>query len=136
MTSATRTLVDLGAVAPAAVVASAPDSELEVRTARVFRRARLAGWVSHAVVEGFEVDFVFAEQRLVVEVDGWPAHGARRDQWEDDRERDLVLAARGWLVVQLTWRMVTRAPGRAADRLAAALSQRSPGSTSATGGRT
>ncbi len=35
-----------------------------------FRRAGLASWVFHAVVEGYEVDVVFALERLIVEVDG------------------------------------------------------------------
>ena len=35
-----------------------------------FRRAGLASWVFHAVVEGYEVDVVFALERSIVEVDG------------------------------------------------------------------
>lgn len=102
-----------------------PDSALESQTARVFRRAGLERWVFHAVVEGHEVDFAFPAERLVVEVDGWRYHGADREQWERDRDRDLHLASLGWTVVRLTWRMITHQPALAARRLQAALDHRS-----------
>ena len=100
------------------------DSELEAAMRRVFRRAEIAGWTFHEVVEGYEVDFCFRVERLIVEVDGWAWHGARRDRWERDHDRDLALTALGWLVVRVTWRMVQRQPAVAADRLRAALKSR------------
>ena len=103
---------------------SVPDSVLESAMARVFAEAGLGGWRFHAVVEGFEVDFCFAAEKLIVEVDGWTWHGADRARWEDDRARDMILTAAGWLVVRVTWRMVTRQPGLVDARLRATLAHR------------
>ena len=100
------------------------DSELETAMRSLFRSAGCQGWVFHERVGGYEVDFCFPAERVVVEVDGWAFHGAQRDRWERDCERDLALAALGWLVVRLTWRMVTRQPASAIARLRAALDRR------------
>jgi very-short-patch-repair endonuclease len=57
-------------------------------------------------VEGIEVDFVWRDQRLIVEVDGYDFHkGPVR--FETDRERDVALTTRGWRVMRFTWRQVT-----------------------------
>jgi hypothetical protein len=51
----------------------------------------------------FEVDCLWAEQRLVAELDGHAAHGTRR-AFEADRERDRLLQVHGWRVIRVTWR--------------------------------
>ena len=102
------------------------DSALEQAMIAVFARAGMRGWTMHEVVEGYEIDFVFRAERVAVEVDGWALHGANRVRWERDRVRDLTLAAQGWLVVRLTWRMVIAQPAAAAARLGAALAARRP----------
>ncbi|HEY7949957.1 MAG TPA: DUF559 domain-containing protein [Solirubrobacterales bacterium] len=53
----------------------------------------------------FEADCLWAEQRLVVELDGRATHGTRR-AFERDRERDRLLQADGWRVVRITWRQL------------------------------
>jgi hypothetical protein len=70
------------------------------------------------------VDFTWPEQRVVVEVDGWHAHGDRR-AFEADRERDAARQARGDVVVRFTWRQVTRDRLRVATRIAQTLAMRS-----------
>jgi very-short-patch-repair endonuclease len=112
------------------------DSELESVARRIFRRAGLSGWQLHAVVEGYEVDFCFATEGVIVEADGWRYHGDRRDDWERGLERDLELTALGWLVIHLTWRMMTRRPEAAIARLRASLDRRRTtlGSSSSTRG--
>lgn len=52
-------------------------------------------------VEGFEVDFNWPQQRVVVEADDWSSHGGR-GAFERDRIRDAVLLAAGWRVVRIT----------------------------------
>jgi very-short-patch-repair endonuclease len=69
------------------------------------------------VVEGFEVDFVWPDARLIVEADGWSAHG-RRSAFERDRVRDAALQVAGWRVIRITWRRLRRAPGGVARQLA------------------
>jgi hypothetical protein len=54
--------------------------------------------VRGGVAEG---DYVWPEQRLNVELDGWQSHG-RRTQFEADRRRDLRVSAAGWRVIRIT----------------------------------
>jgi very-short-patch-repair endonuclease len=53
-----------------------------------------------------ELDATWPEQRLVVECDGFAAHGTRR-AFEDDRARDRALQVAGWRVLRITWRQLT-----------------------------
>jgi very-short-patch-repair endonuclease len=50
-----------------------------------------------------EVDAVWPEQRLIVELDGFAAHGTRR-AFENDRARDRELVTEGWRVLRITSR--------------------------------
>ncbi len=66
-------------------------------------------------IEGFECDFVFREQRLVVETDGGAAHGTSRAK-QRDPARDARLMQTGWRVWRLPYRQVVRdGDGVAAD---------------------
>jgi very-short-patch-repair endonuclease len=102
-----------------------PDSVLEPAVAALFERHQLRDWTFHARVAGHEVDFVFADARLAIEVDGWASHGTRQ-QFELDRQRDADLAAVGWTVMRFTWLQVTRRATWVADRVRAALAARAP----------
>lgn len=102
-----------------------PASRLEAVASRVFRRAGIDGWEFQPSIEGYRVDFAFRAERLIVEVDGWRHHGAVKRVWDRDAERDLFLTSQGWLVVRLTWAMLTRQPAKATTRLRAALDLRS-----------
>lgn len=53
----------------------------------------------------FEADCLWAEQRVIVELDGRAAHGTDR-AFEKDRERDRLLASEGWHVIRITWRQL------------------------------
>jgi hypothetical protein len=54
-------------------------------------------------IEGYVCDFVWREQRVIVETDGWQAHGTRRAR-ERDPVRDAELQLAGWKVLRITWR--------------------------------
>ncbi|HET8755233.1 MAG TPA: DUF559 domain-containing protein [Solirubrobacteraceae bacterium] len=56
-------------------------------------------------IEGIEVDAVWRDRRLIVEVDGYRYHRAP-SRFESDREKDVVLGAKGWRVMRFTWRQV------------------------------
>jgi very-short-patch-repair endonuclease len=58
-------------------------------------------------IEGEEVDFVWREKRLIVEVDGYAYHRSP-SAFEQDRERDVTLALAGWRVLRFTWAQITR----------------------------
>ena len=58
---------------------------------------------------GYEVDMLWREQRLIVEVDGYAYHSGRA-AFERDRRRDAALQAAGYRVVPFTWRQITLEP--------------------------
>ena len=60
-------------------------------------------------VEGFEVDCVWPEHRLIVELDGHATH-APIHAFEHDRARDRRLEAAGWRVIRITWRQLHEEP--------------------------
>jgi very-short-patch-repair endonuclease len=53
-------------------------------------------------IEGYECDFVWREQRLIVETDGAAAHGTTRAR-KRDLERDAELTAAGWRVIRVSY---------------------------------
>jgi very-short-patch-repair endonuclease len=53
----------------------------------------------------FSVDCLWADQRLIVELDGRAVHGTAK-AFESDRERDRLLLVEGWRVVRITWRQL------------------------------
>jgi very-short-patch-repair endonuclease len=81
----------------------------------------------NARVAGYEVDAVWPEQRLVIEVDGYAYHG-HRGQFECDRRKDLALTAAGYRVVRVSWRQLTQEPFALVAVISASLSDsRKPG---------
>lgn len=96
-------------------------SEAERRLLALLRRAQLKPSATNTKLAGHEVDVLFADQRLVVEVDGYAFHRTRA-AFERDRRRDADLAAAGFRVVRVTWRALTNEPEAVLARLAGALS--------------
>jgi very-short-patch-repair endonuclease len=74
-------------------------------------------------VHGHRVDEVWRDQKLVIEFDGFDGHKTR-EAFEDDRRRDRELAAKGYVVLRVTWRHLTRTPTRLIAEIAAALALR------------
>jgi hypothetical protein len=70
-------------------------SELELVFLRLCRRHRLPEPEVNVVVGGFEVDFLWRAEGVIVETDGYRAH-AGRQAFEDDRRRDNRLLAAGF----------------------------------------
>jgi very-short-patch-repair endonuclease len=86
-------------------------SELEERFQALLINAGLPLPKTNVLIEGFEVDCAWSEQRLIVELDGHASH-AHATAFERDRERDRVLTAAGWRVVRITWRQLVDEPER------------------------
>ena len=95
-------------------------SEAERRMLELIRSARLPEPGVNVKVGGWEVDLVWPNQRLIVEVDGYAFHSSRRS-FERDRGRDATLAGAGWRVVRFTWRQIVEEPEVVIARLSAAL---------------
>jgi very-short-patch-repair endonuclease len=92
-------------------------SELEERFLRLIRQAGIPDPEMNVHIEGFQVDAVWREQRVIVELDGDRFHrhpGIRRR----DRRRDAVLLLAGWRVLRYGWDDVTNAPAELTALLA------------------
>lgn len=98
-------------VADAEMGASITRSELEVRFLELLLEARLPPPRTNAVVVAggrrIEVDCVWPDHSLAVELDGHAVHSTRA-KFERDRERDRLLSTAGWRVVRVTWRQIAR----------------------------
>jgi very-short-patch-repair endonuclease len=151
VTAPLRTLIDLGATqrtaelermcAEALVLNLVGQRELEAagivdpdlvaptrsRFERTFRAAlRSAGLptpIAGHPIGPYTADFAWPDEQVVVETDGWQFHG-HRIAFEGDRERDAYLAARGWVVVRVTWRRLKQAPMTVMVQLAQTLALR------------
>jgi very-short-patch-repair endonuclease len=95
-------------------------SPLEETMLTLRHRFRLPTPEVNTSIHGYECDFVWREQRLIVETDGWEAHGTRA-AFERDRHRDADLLAAGWRVLRLSYSRLERQPDWAAERIARAL---------------
>lgn len=95
-------------------------SEAERRLLGMIRAARLPEPVTNARVAGLEVDLLWPDARLVVEVDGYAFHGYRA-AFERDHRRDMALRDAGYEVVRVTWRQLVDEPLLVIAHLAQAL---------------
>jgi very-short-patch-repair endonuclease len=93
-------------------------SELERRFLRLCRRHGLALPTVNARVGRLEVDFLWPDSRLIVEVDGFRYHGGR-SAFEADRARDVRLKLLGYEVLRFTHRHLHDDPQAVAAAVAA-----------------
>ena len=89
--------------------AGLPDPQTNVKT-RTRRRT-------------YEVDCLWPDERVAVELDGRAAH-ARAAAFEEDRARDAALTATGLRPLRFTWRRLTEEPEDVLAELKATLSGR------------
>jgi very-short-patch-repair endonuclease len=86
----------------------------------LLRRSGISGYETNARIHGYEVDFLWREAALVVEVDGYDAH-AGRVAFERDRIKAATLTADGLSVMLVTGRQVRRDPDGVLGRILRAL---------------
>lgn len=112
-----------GIVAGAAASAGPTRSELEDRFLEFCAEHGLPAPETNVVLElatrRVEVDCLWRAQRLVVELDGYRAHGTAT-AFEDDRARDRALVAGGWRPMRVTWSQLHVRPKNLAAELRAA----------------
>ncbi len=94
-------------------------SALEGRFLALCRTAGLERPLVNEVVKGLEVDFLWAEHRLVVETDGFGSQ-ATGHGFERDRRREAVLVRAGLRVLWFSQRQVSERPLEVVDTLRAA----------------
>jgi very-short-patch-repair endonuclease len=91
-------------------------SELEERFLALCDKHNLPRPKVNVYVEGYECDFVWREQRLIVETDGAAAHGTARAMRRDPiRDAELMIA--GWRVWRVTYERLLREPEAVAEQL-------------------
>jgi very-short-patch-repair endonuclease len=91
-------------------------SELEERFLALVAKHNLPRPLVNHRVEGYEVDFYWPDQRLIVETDGAATH-LTPTAFEADRARDAHLTALGYRVIRITWRQLTERPREVAQLL-------------------
>jgi hypothetical protein len=74
----------------------------------------------NVLVEGFNIDAVWREQRVVVELDSRTHHMTTR-AFEEDRVRDATLQLAGYRVIRITWRRLYDEPASVVATLRALL---------------
>jgi len=91
-------------------------SKLERRFATLARQAGLPRPRQNHWVDGLEVDAVWPDHRIAVELDSWEFHRHRR-AFQRDREKANALVAAGWTVLRYTHRDLTTRPEQVAEQL-------------------
>jgi very-short-patch-repair endonuclease len=95
-------------------------SERERLLLKLIDQAQLAKPLTNVRVEGHLVDVLWPAQRLIVEFDGWGAHG-HRHAFDKDRRRDQILVAAGYRVIRVTDRQLLNEPVAVIVRIAQGL---------------
>jgi very-short-patch-repair endonuclease len=104
----------------------APDrakSDLERKFLRLCRKHGLPKPEVNEWIGEYQVDFLWREQRLIVEIDSWKYHGIRT-AFEDDRERDNDLRLAGYEVARFTDTQLSQEPKKTVGRVRALLERR------------
>jgi len=91
-------------------------SELEDRFLALLAAHGLPCPRSNARVGAFEVDALWRERRLAVELDGWTHHRTKR-AFQRDRDKANALMAASWTVLRYTYADVLQRPAEVAAQL-------------------
>jgi very-short-patch-repair endonuclease len=98
-------------------------SDLERDFLHLWRRYRIRSPEVNVPIGSMTVDFLWREERLVVETDSYVTHGGSI-AFEDDRARDLELRRRGYRVHRFSERQLELEPMAIAEDVARGLSSR------------
>jgi very-short-patch-repair endonuclease len=137
VTTVPRTLVDIRATLPPRLVRRAirqaeflklpvgietdgTRSDLEGAFLRLWRRGRLAQPEVNVPINRMTVDFLWRDERLVVETDSYATHGGTV-AFEDDRQRDLRLRRLGYAVHRFSEVQLELEPEAVIEDVASAL---------------
>ena len=95
-------------------------SEAERRLTALLRKAGLPPPEHNVHTAGHEVDLLWRDQALVIEIDGYAYHSGRA-AFERDRARDADLMTAGLRVLRITWSQLTGEPERVVALVASGL---------------
>jgi very-short-patch-repair endonuclease len=103
-------------------------AESERRLHRILRRARIGGWQPNVVVvtadATFEVDVLFADEMVAIEVDGYAYH-SDVGRFRADRRKQNALIAGGYTVLRFTWADLVERPGYVVATISTVVATRS-----------
>jgi very-short-patch-repair endonuclease len=97
-------------------------SDAEERLLALVRRAGLPMPECNATLGDYRPDLLWRDQRVIVELDGYPFHRGR-SSFEGDRRRDNELRGAGFQTIRVTRRQVDEEPERVLVWLATALAR-------------
>lgn len=100
-------------------------SEAEARFADLVRGSGLPTPEANVMVHGYEVDFLWRDHRVAVEVDGFAFH-ASQHSFAGDRRRDADLLVLGIRTMRITWSQIVNEPKSTLVRLALTLARAGP----------
>lgn len=118
-----------GAVQARKLLTAASDgaaAESERLLCGLLRKGGVRGWQLHRRViphRSWEVDLVFEEAKVAVEVDGWAWHHTP-DRFLNDRRKQNALIGAGWLILRYTWFDLTERPEQILAEIKAAVALR------------
>ncbi len=95
-------------------------SEAEERFLGLVREAQLPPPQTNVQVDGCELDFLWRDHGIAVEVDGYRFHSSCA-RFETDRSRIARMAVHGIQIIPVTWRQITEEGTAAMVRLGQAL---------------
>ncbi len=98
-------------------------SEAERRLKRIIGASGLERPVFNTSIEGVRADAYWPRLKVVVEVDGYQAHG-HWAAFQRDRARDRRLIAAGLTVLRFTWHQLTEKPLQVVAEIARTLGRR------------
>lgn len=101
---------------------SGAHSEAERVLVGLLRRARITGWTANRRLGRWEVDVLFRDPKIAVEVDGLAFH-TDPEVFQRDRVKQNELALMGYQVLRFTWLDLTEYPERVIAEIEFALSR-------------
>lgn len=95
-------------------------SPAERQMLRLLRQAGMTGYETNARIHGYEVDLLWRNARIAIEIDGYDAHSGRI-AFERDRLKVARLSSHGVTVIPITGRQIRRDPEGVLGRLRSAI---------------
>jgi very-short-patch-repair endonuclease len=87
-----------------------PESVLEAKMLSLCFVGKLPPFEFQAQLGPYRVDFLWREQRVIAECDGFAFHGSTRERFENDRRRDNYLQSLGYSVWRISFRQIIHEP--------------------------
>mgnify|MGYP006271860959 FL=1 len=94
-----------------------PESVLEAKMLSLCFIGSLPPFEFQAELGPYRVDFLWREQRVIAECDGFAYHGSTRERFEYDRQRDAYLQSLGYTVWRFSFRQILNEPQLIASQL-------------------